>query len=236
MPSTKQLGGNTISDTNPLQTQVMGGEVELSSVSLASLVAELNEITTALAGLPASLGQQAAADSTSVVLASDQGPLTVGGITTVIKPTIAVDTGIYAALDVLGALVVSGVVTITGAARSSGGTGLIQSVTVFDDDNEKAAITLLFFDATPASGTYVGNGALALSTGDKAKYVGKVNILASDYETVGGEALACIRNIALPFKCVGSANLFMIPVVSSGTPTFTAATDLQMAIGILQDV
>lgn len=159
----------------------------------------------------------------------------VGGNAVVLKPTIAVDTGIYAALDVLGALVVTGVVTLTNAMRVSGGTGVLHSVTVFDDDNEKAAITLLFFDSAPASGTYVGNGALALSTGDKAKYIGKVNIAASDYETVGGEAFACIRNIGLPVQAAGSANLYMIPIVSSGTPTFTAATDIQMAIGFLRN-
>jgi hypothetical protein len=183
----------------------------------------------------AALGQAAMAASSPVAIASDQSAVPVVGISTVVKPTIAVDTGIYAALDVLGALVVSGVVTITGAARVSGGSGVIESIALFDDDNEKGPITLLFFDAAPASGTYVGNGALVLSAGDKAKYVGRVDILASDYVTMGGDAFVCLRGIGLAFRCVGTANLFMIPLVTSGTPTYTASTDLQMAIGILQD-
>jgi hypothetical protein len=81
--------------------------------------------------------------------------------------------------------------------RISGGTGVLESVTIFDDDNEKNPITLLFFDSAPASGTYIGNGVLALSTGDKAKYIGKVNIAAGDYETLGGDAFACIKGIGL---------------------------------------
>lgn len=159
----------------------------------------------------------------------------VGGKTTVIKPTITVDTGIYAANDVLGALVVSGVVTLTGAVRISGGTGVLESVSVFDDDNEKNPITLLFFDSAPASGTYVGNGALSLSTGDKAKYIGRVNISAADYETQGGDAFACIKGIGLAVQASGSANLYMIPMVTSGTPTYTASTDIQMVLGFLAD-
>lgn len=159
----------------------------------------------------------------------------IGGHTTVLRPTITVDTGIYAALDVLGALVVSGVITLTGAMRVSGGSGILQSLIVYDDDNEKNPISFLFFDSAPASGTYVGNGALALSAGDKAKYLGRVDIAAADYFTVGGDAVASIKNIGLAVKASGSADLYMIPVVASGTPTYTASTDLKLSIGFLQD-
>jgi hypothetical protein len=176
------------------------------------------------------VGTEDAADRISVT-----APLPIRSVSTVIKPTIVTDTAIYAALDVIGAAAGSGVVTITGAARESGGTGIIETIALFDDDNEKNPITLLFFDAAPASGTYTGNGALALSAGDKAKYIGRVNIFASDYETLGGDAFVCLRGVGLAFQCSGSANLYMIPLVSSGTPTYTASTDLQMAIGILQD-
>jgi hypothetical protein len=159
----------------------------------------------------------------------------VGGSTAVIRPTVAVDTAIYAALDVLGAAATSGVVVLTNAMRLSGGTGLLQSVVIYDDDNEKSPITLMFFNAAPASGTYTGNGALALSTGDKATYLGRVDIAATDYLTVGGDAVASIKNIALPVQAVGTANIYMIPIVTSGTPTYTASTDLQMALGFLRD-
>ncbi len=156
--------------------------------------------------------------------------------TTVLRPTITVDTAIYAANDIIGAAAASGVVTLTDAMRTPGGTGVLQSVSLFDDDNEKAVITLLFFDAALTGGTYVGNGALALSTADKAHYLGRVNIAAADYETQGGEAFACIRNIALPVKAsAASTNLYMVPMVTSGTPTYTAATDLKMALGFIRD-
>lgn len=152
----------------------------------------------------------------------------------VIRPTITVDTAIYAALDCLGAAATTSVVTLTDAMRNEGGRGVLQSVSVYDDDNEKNPITLLFFNAAPASGTYTGNGALSLSSGDKSKYLGKVQIGASDYETLGGDAFACVRNIGLPVHAVGSPHLYMIPLVTSGTPTYTAATDIKMALGFLR--
>ena len=156
--------------------------------------------------------------------------------TRLIRPTITVDTGIYAALDILGALVVSGVVTLSSVTREKGGTAVLESVSVFDDDNEKCPLSLLFFDTAPTGGTYVGNGALTLSTADKARYLGKVNIAAGDYETLGGEAFACIRGIGLGVKAIeGSRDLYMIPLVSSGTPTYTAATDIQMVLSFLAD-
>ena len=154
---------------------------------------------------------------------------------TVIKPTITVDTAIYAALDVLGAAATSGIVTITDAMRVIGGSGVLETISVFDDDNEKAVISLLFFDSLPSGGTYIGNGALALAAGDKAKYIGKVNIASADYETLGGKAFACLKNVGLHLKASGSTNLYMIPLITSGTPTFTAATDLKMAFGFRRD-
>jgi hypothetical protein len=63
-----------------------------------------------------------------------------------------------------------------------------------------------------------------------------VNIAAGDYETLGGDAFACIKGIGLAVKAVGSANLFMIPLVSAAsTPTYTASTDIQMALTFLCD-
>lgn len=159
----------------------------------------------------------------------------VGGNTAVIRPTVTTDTAIYAALDVIGAAAASGLVTLTNAMRKSGGTGVLQSVVLYDDDNEKAAITLLFFNAAPSGGTYLGNGALTLSAGDKAAYLGRVDIATTDYLTIGVDAVASVRNIALPVQAVGTANLYMIPIVTSGTPTYTAGTDLKLALGFLRD-
>lgn len=159
----------------------------------------------------------------------------IGGKTIVVKPTIAVDTAIYAALDVLGAAAVSGVVELAGAARVSGGTVVLESIAVYDDDNEKNPITLLFFDSAPASGTYTGNGPLALSAGDKGKYIGRVNIAAGDYETQGGDAFACIRGIGLAMQASGSSSLYMIPMVTSGTPTYTTSSDIKMVLSFLAD-
>lgn len=153
----------------------------------------------------------------------------------IIKPTITVDTAIYAAADVLGAPVVSGVITLTGAMRKNGGSGLLHSITVFDDDNEKGQISFLFFSAV-TGGTYVGNGALALSAADKAALLGKVDVVTADYATFGGDAYASVKGINLPVAAASTTNdLYVIPCITTGTPTYTATTDLKLTFGFIQN-
>lgn len=155
----------------------------------------------------------------------------VGGNTTVIRITPTVSTSIYAALDIIG-----GTQTLTSAMRVSGGSGVLQTITVADDDNEKVALEILLFDSAPSGGTYADQGALAHAAGDIDKFLGKVSIASSDYVTVVTGSLAvATKTVGLPVKAVGSANLYAIILVGSGTPTYTATSDLDLAFGFLRD-
>lgn len=155
----------------------------------------------------------------------------VGGNTTVIRITPTVSTSIYAALDIIG-----GTQTLTSAMRVSGGSGVLQTITVADDDNEKVALEILLFDSAPSGGTYADQGALAHAAGDIDKLLGKVSIASSDYVTmVTGSLAVATKTVGLPVKAVGSANLYAIILVGSGTPTYTATTDLDLAFGFLRD-
>jgi hypothetical protein len=155
----------------------------------------------------------------------------VGGNTTVVKITPTITTTLYTALDLIG-----GIITITSAMRVSGGSGILQSMTVIDDDNEKAAFEVMIFDSSPASGTYTDNGAYVHSSGDVDKFLGRFSVAAADYvtEVSGSLAVATVRNIGLPVKASGSANLYALVLVTGG-PTYTAVNDLRWHFGFLRD-
>lgn len=151
------------------------------------------------------------------------------GATTVLQPTVTVSTSpAYTAGDVVG-----GEIVLTGAVRKVSGTGVFQSLTVFDVSNQKPALTILVFNADPA-GTYTDNGAFAFNASDYAKLLGKISVAATDYVTLDSKAIA---SPAIQPFCIASAttqNLWLVMVVST-TPTFAATTDLRLTVGILSD-
>lgn len=146
----------------------------------------------------------------------------------VVSVTPTLDTNILAAGDAVG-----GKQTLTSAARVSGGTVTLESITVRDTGNQKAALTILFFDSDPTAATITNNAAFAWST-DISKCVGRVNIATADYETIDSEAIACVRGLNLTMLASGSANLYAAVVLTSGTPTYTAVGDLVFKYGFLQ--
>ena len=127
---------------------------------------------------------------------------------------------------------VGGKQTLTSAVRISGGKSVLESLVVLDKGNQKAALTILFFDSDPTAATITNNAAFVFST-DISKVVGKIVVTASDYETINSLAVACLRNLGLEMKCSGSANLF-VAVVTTGTPTYASTTDLTFKYGFLQ--
>jgi hypothetical protein len=149
-----------------------------------------------------------------------------GASSAVASVTPTVGGGAYSAGDAVG-----GKQTLTGVAGSAGGTVAIESVVVTDVSNQKAPFTILFFDADPSAATITNNAAFAFST-DAAKLVGKVNVAASDYETVDSKAVAVVKSIALMLKANGTADLYAA-VVTTGTPTYAGAGDLTFKYGFL---
>lgn len=152
----------------------------------------------------------------------------VGGSSVLVTPTVTISTSIYAAGDVIG-----DELTLTNAMRVSSGSGVLHSIAVFDADNEKAAFDILLFESDPA-GTYTDNAAASWNTADFAKFLGRVNVATTDYLTVNSRALAVKTGIGLTVKASGSRNLYAV-LIATGTPTYTATTDLTLRFGFLQD-
>lgn len=146
-----------------------------------------------------------------------------------ITPTISTSPA-YTSGDVLG-----GLQTLTDAARVSGGSGVVQSMTVFDKTQaQRAAMDILFFDT---SVTVAGdNAAVAMSDGDMANCIGVVSIGPYNVAWPGTplNSISTLINVGLPFICNGTANLYAVAVVR-GTPTYVSTSDLTYSYTILQD-
>lgn len=149
----------------------------------------------------------------------------VGGNANIVKTIPTVSLTIYAPNDVVS----TGGVAITGAMRISGGNGILQSILVKDAANQKPVIDILIFDSALA-GTYTDNAAFTLDAADVSKLIRKISILSADYQTIGSKAYADVQ-LNRVVKASGSANLYALIVLQSGTPTFVAATDLQIDFG-----
>jgi hypothetical protein len=152
----------------------------------------------------------------------------VGGFTTVIKSVSVVTAAAYSAGNAVGAKR-----TLASAVRSSGGTGILQSVTLLDRANQKAAMTLFIFDADPTAATITDKAAFVFST-DDLKVIAQVNIGAGDYVTTNGKAIALISGLQIPLQAASGTSLYAA-LVTTGTPTFAATTDVQLEFGIMQD-
>ncbi len=151
----------------------------------------------------------------------------VGGKMAVIK-----DTSVVTAASAYSAGNAVGAKRTFANALTAVGTGVLESITLLDRANQSAAMTVIIFDADPSAATITDKSAFVYST-DDLKVLGQINISASDYTTLNSKAVATIRGIGLSLKSAGTS--IYVALVTSGTPTFAATTDVQLILGILQD-
>lgn len=165
----------------------------------------------------------------SHVVVKDESGNVIGGYGKgkIVTPTITVSTSVYEAGDCVG-----GKITLTDAMRVTGGSGVLQSITVIDVSATKPALELLIFNADPTAATLTDQAAVALST-DISKVIHRIPIYTSDYTTVASVSIADIT-VNKVVEAVGSDNLYAA-IVATGAHEFVAATDLKMSFGFLQD-
>ncbi len=146
-----------------------------------------------------------------------------------IVPTI--NTNIYADKDQLCA----SPMVLTEALDDMGATCIVTSVVIIDAAIQSAAIDLMFFNASPTITSTI-NEALAITDAEMAsKFLGRISIPAASYVSQAGASDVTVNNINLMLQGkAGSRDLYVLPI-SRGTPTYAAATDLTIKIGIEQD-
>lgn len=143
-----------------------------------------------------------------------------------LQVTPAISTGVYAAKDAVGALM-----TFANAARSSGGSGIVQAVQIEDKGQQLAALDLVLFDRSITAPT--DNAIFAPTDTELGYCVGVVPILAGDYADLSTNAVANRSGLGLEFVLNGT-DLFGV-LVARGTPTYTSTGDLVVSLSILQD-
>ena len=145
---------------------------------------------------------------------------------TVLDLTLTVDSDVYAANDVLAATQ-----ELASAARTTGGCGIIQTISVMDLDDQGVAMDLVFLDDSTAIGTE--NAAVSLADSDADAVLGYVSIAASDYCDLINSQVATVNNVGFHYKCAtGSTSLYVAAITRGGTPTHTAS-GLSIKFGVL---
>jgi hypothetical protein len=152
----------------------------------------------------------------------------VGGKTVVKNLTMTTDTSAYASGDVI-----ADTQQLDAAFRITDGKGVLQSLVLIDESDQKAALTVNFHDTSTSLGTE--NAAPSISDANAIGYLGSVDIATGDYRDWGGVSVVCLKGIGLPISAAsGTDDLYVSILNSTGTPTY-GATAIKLRLGILQD-
>lgn len=162
------------------------------------------------------------------VLTADNANANVGGKTFTIKLNPTISTSAYSA-----GFVVGGKQVLTSAVTKNGGTGILESLVLLDKSAQAAPMDIFIFDVDPTAATTTDHGAFAWSTND-VNVIARVSVQASDYVTVKSQSVAVKSGLGIAVQSSATANLWAV-AITSGTPTYATAADLQWVWGILQD-
>lgn len=146
----------------------------------------------------------------------------------VLNVTPTLDTSIYADGDLL-----SDTQAIADAFRIPGGSAMLQSVNVLDEDDQGVALDLIFLSANNKLGTI--NSAPTVSDASARDILGIVRVGAGDFIDLGGCRVATLSGLGLMMEAASaSTTLYLATVTRGGTPTYTAA-GLKLKLGLIWD-
>ena len=151
----------------------------------------------------------------------------VAGNGAIIDATLVLDTNAYASGDVLFVPQ-----PITDAVRVAGGRAFLQSLEVFDEDDQGAAFDLLLMDAFGSIGTI--NVAAGPTDAVARSIVTTLPVAASDYVDLANSQHASIGSIGKMFKAAAGSTTMWIAGIARGTPTHTAS-GIRLKLGVMWD-
>jgi hypothetical protein len=159
-------------------------------------------------------------------IGTDKGML-IESSSSVFDLTLSLDTGgAYANGDCLAAPQ-----AVANAVRESGGSGVLQSIVVVDQDDQAEALDIVVADSSFSLGTE--NSAVSITDADAAKILGIIEVTTGDYVDLGTSQLATKSGLGIGIEASGSASLY-VGAISRGTGTYTAS-GIVLRISILQD-
>lgn len=139
-----------------------------------------------------------------------------------------VDTSAYAAGDLIG-----GKLSFDLSFFKGGPSLLIQSALLVDEAKQSAAIDIVLWDSNPSGTTFTDQAALDIADADVPKIVGIIPF--SFYSAFADNGIGWAGNLAMPLRVdptLASPTLYAA-LVSRGTPTFAAATDVTLRLGFI---
>lgn len=144
----------------------------------------------------------------------------------IVDITPVMDTSIYASGDVLADTFA---VTNIGRTKNFGGT--IETLVLIDEDDQGAAMTVLFFGANVSLGTV--NGAPSISDANARNFIGKVTVATTDWLDLGGVRVAYFNLLGMIYRpATDTQNIYAAILNGTGTPTYTAS-GLKLRIGVV---
>lgn len=125
-------------------------------------------------------------------------------------------------------------IEIPNAVAVTGGSAIIQSIMLLDEDDEAPAVDLIFQTDNTALASDEGE-AINISDANARDILGFVNV--SNYTDLIGCQVAVKSNIGLVVKAASDTRSIYVHAVnrSGGAYTPAATTDLKMRIGIVKD-
>lgn len=121
---------------------------------------------------------------------------------------------------------------IAAAVRVNAGTAIVQSITIVDKGDQKAAMTLVFSNAQTDFGTL--GGVPDPDDTEILDVLGTVAVSATDYVDFGANSVATIKNIGLLIKAGAATTSVWLAAIATGTPTPASTSDYQILIGLLR--
>lgn len=132
----------------------------------------------------------------------------------------------YASGDQFGTII-----TITNAARASGGTGFINAVQYYDNDDVMGAIDIVIFDSTVTLAA--DNAVYAVSDADGRKTLAVLNMT---YVTdLGAQRFGQLTGISVPYICNGGTSLFAAIITRSAPTPTGGATGQHIRFALSRD-
>lgn len=141
-----------------------------------------------------------------------------------VTPTVSTSPA-YTAKDCVG-----GLMTFSNAVRSSGGSGTLMAVQVVDKDQEMKDVDLVLFDRSITATT--DNAVFDPTDAELANCIGWVPLGVGMYADFNDNSLLSVNSVGLDFVLNGTDLIGQL--VTRGTPTFSATSDIVVTLTIWQ--
>lgn len=230
--------GDVKTATETVAGAVSGSEMQVDVV--AALPAGTNAIGKLAANTGVTIGAVEIASSQTVavtnagtfavqatVAAGENHLGSVGGNTAVVGVTFSLDTSAYADGDVLADSQV-----LAACLRTDDGTGVLQTITLNDKDDQGIAMDIVILDANVSIGTE--NAAVSITDANADNILAVISVESTDWVDFVGCKVATIKNLSIPVSAVSGTDDLYVALVTRGTPTHTAS-GITARFGFLQD-